>query len=165
MPLLEEIAADHDHWLGSYGSLVIVFWLTDMAPRACRRLPRVARDLAARQREPRVSVLSLSRPNSSPPSRETRKALAELGRDSAPWVARIAVVREGRGFVASTVASVTAGIHMLAGAGASHKTFSDVPEATRWATEPLRQFRTGRCTADGVLHVVERKRRFFAERA
>ena len=165
MPLLEEVAADHDHWLGSFGSLVIVFWLGDVVPRTCRSLPRVARDLAARQREPRVSVLSLSRPNSSAPSRETRKALAELSRDSAQWVARIAVVREGQGFVASTVASVAAGIHMLAGAALLHKTFGDVAEATRWATEPLRQFRTGRCTVDGVLEVVGRKRRFLTERA
>jgi hypothetical protein len=165
MPLLEEIAAGRDYWLGSYGSLLVMFWLGEVSPRVCRNLPRAARDLADRQREIKVSVLSLSRPNSSAPSREDRSALAELSRDSAAFVARIAVVREGQGFVASAVASIAAGIHMLAGATAPHRTFSDMAEATRWATEPLRQFQGGRCTVDDVLKVVGRKHRFLVERA
>jgi hypothetical protein len=165
MPLLHEIVADHNHWLGSYGSLVILFWLDEVDPGVCRDLPRAAREVADRHREPKVSVLSILAPKSAAPGREARGALAALSRDSAECVARIAVVREGQGFIASAVASIAAGIHMLAETTVPHKTFSDVAEATRWATEPLRQFRGGRCTVDDVLHVVGRKHRFFAERA
>jgi hypothetical protein len=165
MPLLTEISADHDHWLGSCGSLAILFWPGDIAPRVCRTLPALAAKLAEREREPKVSVLTLTKPNSSPPNREARLALAAVSRDSAACVARIAIVREGQGFIASALASIAAGIHLLAGATSPHKTFSDLGDAIRWATEPLRQFQSGRCSTGEVLELVVRKQRFFVERA
>lgn len=164
MPLLEEISADRGHWLGSYGSLLIMFWLGEISPDVCRSMPRLAGIVAKRRKEAKVSVLSLSNPNAQPPSREARRALADLSRDTEGSIARIAIVRDGTGFVASTVASITAGIHMLAGATAPHRSFSDMAQAIRWATQPLREFQGGRGNIDDVVESVTRKHRLLTER-
>jgi len=164
MPLLEELSADQDHWLASYGSLLIMFWLGEVTPGLCLGLPRVARDLAARQRESKVSVLSLSLPNAIAPSRESRRALAALSRDSEASIARVAVIRDGQGFVASTVASIAAGISMLSRTNVLLRAFSSVGPATLWATEPLRQFQGKPSRIQEAIVVVTRKHQSLVER-
>jgi hypothetical protein len=54
---------------------------------------------------------------------------------------------------------------MLSQTTTPHKAFSDVTEAVRWATEPLRLFQDGRRPIDDAVEVVVRKRRFLTERA
>src|SRR5512134_769484 len=102
MPELKELGSGLTHWVGSYGSLVIAFWLSEIDPEACSDLARVARRWAMGQPDRRVSVLSVSlSPVTGPRSDEARNALRSLHGGTGGYVSRVAVYHEVHGFVAS----------------------------------------------------------------
>ncbi len=135
--MLIEIQGNARHRIVSYGPVLVVIWLREVELSVCRKLGQIARDLAERQTDQRIVVVSIAQPDCTPPSLEARKALAGLTRDTAIHVARVAVVREGSSFITSAVASIVTGIRLLAGSATAHSFFSSAPEALRWAAAGL----------------------------
>ena len=159
MPSLLEIRSDQNHWVGGYGPLLILFWIKEVEPKVCRQLQTLVREYSARQPDQRVSVLSISLPGSQAPSTEARKALAELIRETGSNISRVAIVREGHGFMASAVASIVVGIQMLAKPVAPHKPFNNTADAVSWVTAELSDFLTGRAQVTEAQNVVSQAQR------
>ncbi len=130
--MLTKIRHDNNHWVGSSGPVLVLFWLREVDPEACRQLLAIAREHAQRQPHQRVAVLSISGPGTRPPGAEARAALAELMRGAETHVARVAVVREGRGFMASAVSSIVTNLRLLARPNLPHAFFHDLDHAVRW---------------------------------
>jgi len=164
MPLLVETSSSFNHWVGSYGPLVVLFWVNEIDPSVCRKLPDLARKIAERQRDRRISVLSIALPGVSSPSTEARKALAELVNETSEIVSRRAIVREGQGFVSSVVASVLAGVQMLARPSGGHKSFTSLIDAMTWVTAELGDFRNGQIRIEDATIVVDQQRRSISTR-
>jgi len=164
MPLLVETSSSSNHWVGSYGPLVVLYWVSEIDPRVCRKLPDIARKIAERQRDRRASVLSIAMPGVMSPSVEARRALAELVRDTSDIVSRSAVLREGQGFVSSVVASVIAGVQMLARPSGGHKSFTSLVDAMTWVTAELSDFRNGQICAEDAIPVIDQQRRAISTR-
>jgi hypothetical protein len=144
LSLLVEVSQDSNHWLGSFGPLVIVFWTRDVDPEVCKRMAVYGRKLAERQRGGAIAVLSIASPTlQGPPSAAARRALATLVQDTGNCVSRIAVLREGRGFIVSIVSSVFLGIQMLVRPQHGYRFFNELGEAIRWVSEELDEFRSG----------------------
>jgi hypothetical protein len=141
-----------------------MFWLRDINPLVCRRLQDFARQVSDRQRARRTAVLSISLPGTQAPSPEARAALAELIKDTDRCVTRVAVVREGQGFVSSVVASVIVGIQMISRAQSAHKPFPSADEALRWVTAELVEFRIGEIRIEDALAAVEQQRKSLQTR-
>jgi hypothetical protein len=164
MPLLIENSSGPNHWVGNFGPLVVLFWLREVEPSVCRKLSDIVRQVSERQRVKFTAVLSISLPGAQAPSSDARKALADLIRATDNRVSRVAVVREGQGFVSSVVSSVVIGVQMLAKPSSLHKSFTVVDEAARWATADLAEFRGGEFVVDEAIVAVERQRKALQTR-
>lgn len=140
MALLVEVHAGPNHWLGAYGSLLVMFWLGPIEPAVCRTLVSVARSFGTKQRDQQTAVVSVSLANTAVPSIEARQALAALVRDTDQCVQRVAVVREVDGFKSAIVSSIMSAVQMLARPNAAHRYFRQLDEAIPWATATLRDF-------------------------
>ena len=114
MALLVEMSSGKDHWVGAYGPLLLLYWTRSVEPAVYQKLVELARKHASRQDGHRLSVVSVALPGARSPSSEGRHALASLLRETDSCVSRIAIVREGQGFIASAVVSIMVGIQMLA---------------------------------------------------
>jgi hypothetical protein len=141
-----------------------MFWLRDVNPLVCRRLQDFARQVSDRQRARRTAVLSISLPGTRAPTPEARTALAELIKETDGCVTRVAVVREGQGFVSSIVASVIVGIQLLSRASSAHKPFPSAGEALRWVTAELVEFRAGEIRLEDALAAVEQQHKNLLSR-
>jgi len=164
MPLLVEISSSSNHWAGTYGPLLALFWLREVDPLICRQLEKALPRLAARQPEQRMSVVSVAMPGASNPGNEARVAIASLLRETAETVSRVAVVREGNGFVTSVVSSVIIGIQMLARPRCGHRPFSSLEEAVPWVTAELPDFVMDSKLTDDTLAVLVQQRRALLAR-
>ncbi len=158
MPVLREIRADSNHWVGARGALILLFWIDRIDPIVCRNLPRIAREVARGLTNQRVGVLSVALPSAKAPSMEARQALAAVIRDSEPSIASIAVVREGQGFVASTAASIMVGIQMLARSTKPHKAFTRLDDAVRWLRDGIGDSFGTADSVEVLVEVVQRQR-------
>src|SRR5512133_191449 len=143
MALLVEVHSGPDHWLGSYGPLLVMYWLGIIDPSVCRIVTKVARSFGAKQRGGQTSVVSVSFATTAPPSTEARQALAALIRDTDHCVERLAVVREADGFTSAIVSSIMSAVQMLARPNAPHRYFRKLEEAIPWASAPLHDFEFG----------------------
>lgn len=116
------------------------------------------RKLAERQRGGAIAVLSIASPTlQGPPSAAARRALASLVQDTGNCVNRIAVLREGRGFIVSVVSSVFLGIQMLVRPQHGYRFFTELGEALRWVTEDLEDFRSGAMRYEAIRITVEQQ--------
>ena len=154
--LLSEIRSDRNHWVGSLGPVLVLFWLSEIEPGVCRQLPAIARTLCDGQPDRSIAVLSIAGAATRPPSPEARAAIANLVHYSDANVTRVAVVREGGGFVTSTVLSIVTGIRLLAKPHSPHLFFTDLDEALRWVSHG---FDAGRVDVDELRAAIDERRR------
>lgn len=157
MALLVEVHSGPDHWLGSYGPLLVMYWLGIIDPAVCRTVTKVARSFGAKQRGGQTSVISVSFATTAPPSTEARHALAALIRDTDHCVERLAVVREADGFTSAIVSSIMSAVQMLARPNAPHRYFRRLDEAIPWATAALHDFEFGEVKAAEAVEILNRQ--------
>lgn len=154
---LEVLAKDEGHWVGAWGSVLVVFWTNGIVPEACRALAEHVRQVAARERGGKVSVVSVSFPTAPPPSGDARAALAALTLDTADLLHRIAVVREARGFIAAIVVSVVTSIKMLSKPTVPVQSFPDLAAALRWAAGDLGDQLGAQSQVQAMVSAIERE--------
>lgn len=164
MPLLVELSSGRNHWVGNYGPLLTLLWTRSLEPSVYQRLIEYAKKVAAKQDSGCISVISIALAGAHSPSSEGRRALVSLLRETDSYVSRVAIVREGQGFVASTVVSVMSGLQMLAKPNACQKFFPDVRDAVIWASAELPDFRTGKIGVEDAISVVEKQRKIQTNR-
>lgn len=154
---LIEVSQDSNHWLGTYGPLQVVFWMTgEMSPEVCGRMLEVAKEMNRRNRASRPAVLSIPCPTvRRPPSSRSRQALADLVTAGSDQVSRVAVVYEGRGAIATCALKVFSGLQILIGPPHGHRFFTSLGEALRWATEDLDEFRSGAIRYEAARVAIE----------
>jgi hypothetical protein len=157
--VLAEISQDSNHWLGTYGPLQIVIWTTlEIPPAVCERMLDVAREMTRRNKDSRPAVLSITCPTlQRPPSARSRQALARLVEAGSDLASRVAVVYEGRGFIASSFLSVFLGIQALVRPRHGYRLFNGIGDALRWVTEDIEEFRSGAIRFDAAWMTIERQ--------
>jgi hypothetical protein len=156
--VLVETSQDQDHWLGTFGPLIVVFWTTgEISPVVCERMIDVAREIR-RNTGSRPAVLSMTCPTvQRPPSSHSRRALASLLEAGSDRVSRVAVVYEGQGIIATCAMKVFAGIQLLVRPHHGHRFFNGIGDALRWVTEDLEEFRTGAIRYETARMTIERQ--------
>jgi hypothetical protein len=159
MTLLVELSSGRNHWVGTYGPLLALYWTRALEPAVYLKLADYVKKCAERQEGGRLSVLSIALPGAQSPTSEGRRALVSLLRETDRCVSRVAIMREGQGFVASTVVSVMSGIQMLAKPNAGHKFFSSMREAVIWATADLPEYREGGQSVEETVLTLEKQRK------
>jgi hypothetical protein len=160
MALLIELDADADHWTGAYGPLLVVLWRTGFNPEICRKLLTLVPKVVKGQRGGKIAVASISLPTvNRPPNHEERAAIAGLLHDTDSPISRVAVVREVRGFVASGIVSIVAGLQQLARPQYGHRFFTSLSDAIPWATEELVEFRNLEIHVKDALVAIEQQQR------
>lgn len=157
MTVLIEMSQDSDHWLGTYGPLLLVFWTTgEMSPIVCERMLRITKETRRRLRGTRPAVLSITcQTLQRPPSARSRQALASLVEAGSDTVSRVAVVNEGQGFIAAVALSVFSGLQMLARPNHGYRFFSNVGDALRWVTKDLEDFGSGAIRYEAARTTIE----------
>jgi hypothetical protein len=134
--------------------------MRDVDPAVCSRMAEYGRKLAERQKGRSIAVLSVAAPTlQGPPNAAARRALAALVQDTGNSVNRVAVLREGRGFIVSVVSSVFLGIQMLVRPQHGYRFFNELGEALRWVTEDLEEFRSGAIRYEATRMTVEHQSR------
>jgi hypothetical protein len=99
-----------------------------------------------------VGLVVIIEPDADSPVSEERKQFAAINRDT-PGLKGVAVVFEGRGFKASAVRSVAAGIAFLSRSPIPHKVFSVLPEAAAWIGPLVHN--AGSLPAGGLLRAID----------
>lgn len=158
MPLLVEVHSGPNHWMGAYGPLLAVYWLSNIDPAVCHALHRVTKDFCAKLPSRNTAVVSISTEHTKAPSAEARTGLANLVTNTDHCIQRVAVVRESEGFVSSVVSSVVAGVQMVSQRRNSvHRFFRRVDDAVPWATSELRDFCMGQIKVADATEVLARQ--------
>lgn len=154
---LIEVSQDSNHWLGTYGPLQVVFWVTgEMSPEVCGRMLELAKEVNRRNRVSRPAVLSIPcQTVRRPPSLRSRQALADLITAGGDQVSRVAVAYEGRGVIATSVLKVMSGLQILVSPRHGHRFFSSIGDALRWVTEDLDEFRSGAIRYEAARMAIE----------
>jgi hypothetical protein len=162
VPVLVEVSQDSNHWLGTYGPLQIVIWTTlEIPPEVCERILEVAKAMMQQNKDSRPAVLSITCPTlQGPPSLRSRQALAKLVEAGSDMASRVAVVYEGRGFIASCFLSVFLGIQMLVRPRHGYRFFNTIGDALRWVTEDMEEFRSGAIRFETAWLTIERQSKY-----
>jgi hypothetical protein len=125
---------DDDAIIAAWRGHVLALWHGTSTVTAAERLERVALD-CARKNPGRVAYLALINASVPLPDAGARAVYARLGRELGTRMACIAVVVEGRGFVASAMRAAITGIGLTARVSFPLACFAELDEAAQWASQ------------------------------
>jgi hypothetical protein len=134
---LNVIRSDPNSSVLVHRNVLCVGFVGAQEPAVYRSLYGLALRLASESGTGKVGVVSIVVPGASPPSVESREAIANLHNDPEGIVHRSALVLTSDGFIGAAIRSIAVSILQMATRRPGHDIFQRLDRAVTWVTEGL----------------------------